>query len=209
MGMGEEILVIKTEYLFNNKDTYFNGFSNDFDFESIILKNYEWKIRTQELEDNPEFKQPIAYVFIVNKKLNKIFSYQRAKKSSDYNEKKLFGKWTWGVGGHIDKVDGKNNNPIISSMYREISEEAPCNILGVRKIGYINDDSNDVGKVHFGILYIIETDNQNIIPKDKEITNQNFMSIEELEKIISNKEYDVETWSRIGFEYLKKELNKN
>lgn len=206
MGMGEEILVVKTNILFS-QNNYFNGLSNVFDFESSILKNYEWKIRTHELENNVKFKQPIAYVFIVNKKLNKVFSYQRSKKSSEYSETKLFGKWTWGVGGHIDKVDGvQSNNPIISSMYREISEEAPCNILSIKKIGYINDDSDDVGKVHFGILYIVETNNEKIIPKDKEVNNEKFRSIDELEKILQDKNFDVENWSKISFEFLKKEL---
>ena len=67
----------------------------------------------------------------------------------------------------------------------------------------INDDSNDVGKVHFGVLYVVETNSEIVTPKDSEIDNGRLRTIDELEKICSSSDFAVEEWSRISLEPLK------
>lgn len=200
-------MVIKREILF--KDNYFEGFnlSENFDYESLIIEHHEYK-RRGDVEENPTLKQPIPYALIVNPKTKKIFSFQRPTKDEQYSEKRLQGKWSWGIGGHIDEVDVDNRNPIHDCMIREISEEIKISTFKkFNVLGYINDDTpGTVEEVHFGILYVAEVDLEEIPEFEDEIENGQFRSIEELEKILNSSNQQVEMWSKIAFEPLKKYL---
>lgn len=201
------IMAVEKELLFG-KD-YFQGFISKgiIDYESRILKNFKY-IKRGLAEKDPSLKQPIAYSIILNKDLKKVFAYQRALKDKEYHEKRLQGKLSWGIGGHIEKIDIKvNQNPIYSSLLRELEEEIEMgdNSSSPKVLGYINDDSNDVGRVHFGILYVIET-NSIIKPKSSELKTGGLKTIAELEHINLSPEYVVETWSKISLKPLKEYL---
>ena len=89
-------------------------------------------------------------------------------------------------------------------MFREINEEIHIteqSTIEPLVLGYINDDSNDVGKVHLGILYLIKTNAEQIFPKDSEIEQGKFVYFHELEDIFSKNEFEI--WSKIAFEPLK------
>lgn len=201
------IMVVKKEILFG--DDYFKGFraQNELDYELRILKNFRY-IKRNLVEDDPTYKQPIGYSMIINPTLRQIFAYQRSTQDTRYPEKRLQGKWSWGVGGHIEKLDVKTGNPIRVSVLRELEEEIGMDgSINLKVLGYINNDTDEVGKVHFGVLYIVETDSRIVRPKDPEIDNGKLRTIEELEEICSSPEFTVEEWSRISFnplrEYLK------
>ncbi len=188
-----KIMVVRRDALFGND--YFEGFRHrdEADYEKRIIENFQYMER-EEAEKNEEYKQPIAYAVIIDPVSKKIFAYQRS--SEHYDEKRLHGKWSCGVGGHIEKIDIKNGNPIIESMIRELKEE--IEIRGNIKpqlLGYINDESSNVNKVHFGLLFVIETA-ENIKPKSPEIKTGGFITLDELEKLCSYN--DVEQWSRIS-----------
>ncbi len=197
------IMIVRKQDLFQGN--LFQGFSAHHvqDYESRILQNYGFMTR-KFAEDDPNYKQPIAYSMIVNPNTEQVFAFQRSQQYKNYPEKRLQGKWSWGVGGHIEKTDSKNANPIKDSMSREINEEVK--IYGKFDpfvLGYINDDSNKVGEVHFGILYLIETDARKIQPKDPEIAEGRLRTIDELEKICASEEFKVESWSRIALNPLR------
>lgn len=204
MSNDKLIMVVKREILFG--DNYFEGYraQDEIDYESRILKNFKYMKRWI-VENDPAYKQPVSYSVIVNPILKKVFAYQRSTHDARYPEKRLQGKWSWGVGGHIEKLDV--GNPIHKSMLRELKEEVKISgSINPRILGYINNDSDDVGKVHFGILYIVETNSKSIEPKDPEISNGEFKKIEELEKICTA--HPVEEWSRICLNPLKSYLSK-
>lgn len=170
---------------------------------SRIVDNFKY-MRRGLAEEDPTHKQPVGYAMVVNPSLKQIFAYQRSAKDSNYTEKRLQGKWSWGVGGHIEKFDIENGNPLHASMLRELEEEVYIDgSVNPRVIGYINDDSNAVGTVHFGVLYVVETDSKIVKPKDAEIDNGRLRTIDELEKICSSSDFAVEEWSRISLEPLK------
>ncbi len=199
-----QIMVVKREMLFAEKS--FDGFlpANSFDFESVILSNFEW-MNKDKAESNPGYKQPVGYSIIYNPILKQIFLYQRSKIDQNYAEKRLQGKWSCGVGGHIEKVDTKNGNPIHESSLREIQEE--IKIFGKRRmqvLGYINDDSDDVGKVHFGILYLVVIDNGKVEPLDPEISEGKLVPLSVLENKCNAPDVAVENWSKIALSPLKK-----
>ncbi len=197
------IMAVPTKTLF--QDDCFQGFQEQgsIDFEKRILVNFTY-IKRGIAEKDPEFKQPIGYALIVNTKLRKVFAYKRATHGENYSEKRLAGKWSWGVGGHIDKSEEKSANPLSDSLLREISEEISLpSVTRTRVLGYINDDLTEVGKVHFGVLYLIETDSEEVKPNSSEISVGELKSISELEEILSNPNAVVEEWSKMALGPLK------
>ena len=199
-------MVVKRDILFAQK--YFQGFASakEQNYYDIINKEYFY-ISRGEAEHNPQLKQPIAYCAIVNN--NRVFAYQRSKKSSEYKETRLQGKWSWGIGGHIDKIDEAAKDPIYTSMMREIDEEIYLpNFKEPKVLGYINDDETDVGQVHFGVLLLINTDVDEIKPKDQEIAWGGFKSIDELSEIVADPQQQVESWSEISLTPLKEILGQ-
>ncbi len=212
------IMVVNKKILFG--DDYFQGIQNadKVNYEPRILNNFSY-MRRGDVETDPSLKQPIAYAFILNPILKKAFAYKRASEDKKYTDRRLQGKWSWGVGGHIEQIDTKKGeNPIHKSMNRELYEE----VQGLEKnpkikiLGYINDDNQydldtkkgiiSIGRVHFGILYLVETNSNNISPLDKESEIGELMSKGQLEEILESPDCTVETWSRIAFDLLKKFL---
>ncbi len=198
------IMVVRKDALFG--EDFFEGFRDrdEIDYETRILKNFEY-IKRKFAENDPNYKQPIAYSMIVNPTLKQVFIYQRATSDAAYYEKRLQGKWAWGVGGHIEKIDVKDGNPIHASMLRELLKEE-VEIIGSvkpRVLGYVNSEKDEVSKVHFAILYIIETNATTVKPKDPEIKHGMLRTIEEIDEICSSPDYVVEEWSRISLEPLK------
>ena len=217
MGKSDKnIIVVDKNILFG--EDYFQGFvpSKGINYEERILKNLKVMRRgsTSEPKEHPlgnaeldeNHKQPVGYMMIVNPSTKEVFAYQRSSKDPHYNEKRLQGNWSWGVGGHIDLEDG-TENPIKESRLRELSEEIFINgeIKNVNPIGYINDDSNSVGKVHFGILYVVEIEGE-ARPKDNEMSIGEMLTIRKLEEICNSEDCTVETWSQIALSPLKEYL---
>jgi predicted NUDIX family phosphoesterase/thymidylate synthase ThyX len=201
--MVKEILVVERGLLFDDK--HFQGFLpiSERDFSATISKNYQYKERNDELEADSNFKQIIPYVWIVNPLTKQVFFYKRAV-DSGYTEQRLKDKWSGGVGGHIDKE--KTSDPIFVSMMRELKEEVKMDEYPVPKIiGFLNDDSNDVGKVHFGAIAIAET-TRSVEKGSQEMAHGQFYSLEEIEKIFSDPNNIIEDWTKISWPPVKEHL---
>jgi predicted NUDIX family phosphoesterase len=120
-------------------------------------------------EKNENFKQLIPYCVIKKKLANEdiFLAYQRSKGGG---ESRLHGNWSVGVGGHINPIDSKGEKPdsltYVSCVLRELFEElgllfkmAP-NILPGQAIIY--DDSDPVGRVHLGVVHVLEIGDHNL-----------------------------------------------
>ncbi len=202
------ILVIETKKLFQNNS--FEGFkhADEINFEKRILNNSLWKLRYL-MEENPEYQQPICYSIIINPKTKKVFAYQRANRNSETSEARLNNRWTWGVGGHVEKIDENSDNPLHTSMLRELHEEVDVQgDINPKVIGYINDNSTEISKVHFGLIYVVETDAEVVLPKASEIAQGSFHTVEEIEQMLESDEHQIEEWSKISFEPIKNYLKK-
>lgn len=204
--MDRHILVIKRESLFNNKE--FQGFCpiNLNDFTETILKNSEYQHRDDKLENNPSLQQIIPYVWIVNPKTKSIFFYKR---STEGEEGRLHNKYSGGVGGHIDRItEEKSENPIIDAMMRELKEELTMQNYPTPKfVGFLNDDSEPVGKVHFGIVALAETE-ENAQPA-QHMSHGQFYTIEEAEILLSNPKNELESWSKLSWPFVKNYLENH
>ena len=202
-------MVIKNDILFKDieRKNWFYENTINTNFEDIIKNNFEFMKRA-EAEENFNYKQPIPYAVVVGEN-NYIFVYKRGWANSNAGEQRLHNKisiWVW---GHIELEEKDSKNPIYDTLLREIEEELNIkkeNIKDILTIGYINDDTNPVGKVHFGIAYLIKIDNSNIDLLDWEIENGEFYSPDKVEEMINSWEYEVEEWSKIIFPQVKKML---
>ncbi len=192
----EQILVIPTS-LFHELG-YFQGFQEETaSYLSRLLDPTQISYRPRDLmEQDPSFKQLIPYcIFYCGEKY---FFYTRGKAGG---EARLKSKRSIGVGGHISSVDAaRSEAPYEEGMRRELAEEvSTATVLSNQLVGLINDDLTDVGKVHLGVVHLIELADPMISPLEASMQNSGFASREEL--LAQRDEF--ETWSQICIDYLQ------
>lgn len=139
MKKKKEIMVVKRKVLFGKGDEdCFEGFrpNGGVNYLDRILKKFDFFERDL-AENDFSYKQPVGYAAIVNKNSGKIFVYQRARRDEHYQEKRLQGRWSWGLGGHIERQDVKKASPIMISVLRELQEEVKLEgqICGLKMAG--------------------------------------------------------------------------
>lgn len=169
----EVILVIPRIALFETGKYLFQGTCTDTFTLNQLLRNLGQHVSvmrrgsTEELdtplernaERNEMYKQPIPYCVV--RRNGEVFAYRRLSKGG---ESRLHDKLSIGVGGHMNPYDGTFAQMLHINLLRELDEElhitAPDRSEGAEPslniIGMINDDADDVGKVHIGILAIID-----------------------------------------------------
>ena len=187
MSMQEQILVIKRTTLFDNQPAW-NGINNK-NIESIvaiIADHQEYMMRSL-AETDFSYKQIIPYMIFTFE--DKYFVMQRKATAS---EQRLAGKLSLGIGGHMNQED-MHGKTIFDWAQREFEEEVSyTGNLKIKTLGILNDDSNDVGKVHVGLVLLLEGDNDQIFIKS-EHKNGNLMTKQEcLEKLEL-----FESWSQL------------
>ncbi|MBD1379064.1 hypothetical protein [Metabacillus arenae] len=155
--MDEMIIVSPRSATFSNEELTFQGVNSDKESTQKIVANMASSysvMRRGDAEENPEYKQPIPYCVL--KQGNEVFGYKRL---SGGGEKRLHNQISLGVGGHVNNIEGLDFYDIISeSLKRELDEELFIDQekISLDTIGLINDDLNEVGRVHIGMLVIAE-----------------------------------------------------
>jgi len=99
-------------------------------------------------EEDPGHKQLIPYVVV--RDAHRTFLMHRTAAGGD---PRLHGKASIGVGGHLNPVDD-GDDALMSGLRREWLEELEAGWepeFGL--IGLLNDDSNQVGAVHLGVVF--------------------------------------------------------
>ncbi len=193
----EHVLVFPASLL--NQAGSFQGLSFELEkFSDIILnpKNHIY-IKRKEAEINPTYKQLIPYAILHCK--GKIFVYRRGKLLA---EKRLFDYYSIGVGGHISISDpGLFGATYEDGLKREINEEVYLESGYTQRIAAVlNDDSNEVGKVHFGIVHVLDLEKASVKPKEKSINETKFLSPDVLQKDIDQ----FENWSKICIQQIRR-----
>jgi predicted NUDIX family phosphoesterase len=97
---------------------------------------------------------------------------------------------------------------ITDELKRELFEEVRlvngCKIVSIEFIGFINDDTIQVGRFHIGLLYNIRVSTREVF-----INETDKMTAEWVDKLHLEGFYEeMETWSRIALDYLKRSLRK-
>ena len=120
------------------------------------------------LESDPSWKQPIPYAVALYRPTGapqsdvQLFWMDRLAGGSD---KRLHGRASFGVGGHIAPSDGG----IRAALAREWTEEVNTPLLpAFTPIGLLNDDGDDVGRVHLGIVFLALLSSPSISIRERE-----------------------------------------
>lgn len=189
----EKILVVKRTKLMPNGGWQGIKIVNFEEFLFIINDEKEFHCRSQ-MENDHTYKQIIPYLIFSYK--NSYFLMQRQAFSS---EKRLSNKYSLGIGGHIREED-MTSDSIIGWAKREFHEEIDYQgTLSVTPIGVLNDDSNDVGKVHLGFVFLLKG-NSNRINIKSELKSGTLVT---LEQCVDHYE-QLENWSQIVLNFLRK-----
>lgn len=155
-------------------------------------------------EANPDFKQVIPYCVLTKPVLRRdgrsahYFAYSRTKKGG---EGRLHDKWSVGVGGHINPVDGDDSSNYGEALSRELYEEVSVKLDPVAAaqtpvLGVIYDDSNEVGRVHFGVAHLIGLDEDAVVrSSDPALSNGGFMSAAGISGLFDDDKF--ENWSKL------------
>lgn len=115
-------------------------------------------------ETDYQFKQVVVYVIIRSRDL--YLTYRRTPKTQ---EQRLRGEYSIGIGGHFSRSSAKDRQMVLAAddasaqlneaVRREVREEIeiePPPRNDPRLVCFVNDDSDDVGKVHFGTVWLWE-----------------------------------------------------
>ena len=201
----ESVLVIKRE-LFDEIGT-FQGISTEIDkyLPAFLNPINNFFIHRELAEDDPTHKQIIPYAIF--KYGDKFLKYLRGKKSG---EQRLASKSSIGIGGHINQDDFNSSSlekdTYLTGIEREINEELIINCdYNNLPIALINDDSNDVGQVHLGVVHLFDLESDQVEAGEANIENLEFLSIDDLLREKDN----LESWSQICVDHLDEIIKLN
>jgi len=159
-------------------------------------------LNRSEAELDKRYKQLIPYVLILCN--DRILRYRRGKGGG---ETRLHGLYSVGVGGHISEEDHglfSSGPGYQEGMRRELMEEVAIEETKDAAVALINDDSTEVGQVHFGVVHIMYVADEKIVGRRSGIASPEFAPIAEVVKDLAG----YESWSRFCLEQLDLLLTK-
>lgn len=198
----EIILVIARNKLFRSVELEFEGVATDEKTVSYLMYHLDMYYKSMKrglAEEDVRFKQPIPYIVI--RRGQELFVYERLKGGG---ESRLHGKLSLGAGGHMNPLDETLPfaQVLDTNLKRELDEELDITgEVNVKVLGFINDESNDVSKVHIGILGIIDLNKEDeVAVRETDTLKGSWATLEELR---NEEVYDrLESWSKIVVDML-------
>jgi len=203
MEKEEQILVVERKVV---EDVgMFQGLVFDVEryLSKIFVQGVPCFMERSKAEKDPSFKQIIPYVIMACN--GKYLNYVRGTRAG---EARLVGNRSIGIGGHINPID--NEIPLFDTdfqkMYnaaveREVAEEVSVETTHTdRIVALLNDDSNEVGSVHLGLVHYWILHEPKVTKREQMITRMDFKTLEELKKVKET----METWSSLCVDGLEK-----
>lgn len=191
--MSESILVVRREYLAPYLTEDFGLITEGVEeIVRVIEAHHEFRPRP-EMETDPAYKQIIPYVLVTRGA--EAFVMQRLKRGG---EQRLHGLLSLGVGGHINPVDEAEGSALTAGLRREVDEEVAVErAASLTPLGVINNDRDEVGRVHLGFLFRLEAEGA-VTVRETEKLSGSFMPIAALPALRDK----MEGWSQIALEVL-------
>lgn len=191
--MSESILVVRREYLAPYLTEDFGLITEGVEeIVRVIEAHHEFRPRP-EMETDPAYKQIIPYVLVTRGA--EAFVMQRLEKGG---EQRLHGLLSLGVGGHINPVDEAEGSALTAGLRREVDEEVAVErAASLTPLGVINNDRDEVGRVHLGFLFRLEAEGA-VTVRETEKLSGSFMPIAALPALRDK----MEGWSQIALEVL-------
>ena len=203
MAIEEKVLCFPRQLL--EELGVFQGISLDVDkYLPVVTSSKQLVyINRSEAEQDKRYKQLIPYVLLICN--GKILRYRRGKGGQ---ETRLHGLYSVGIGGHISQEDtdlfSMKDSGYRDGMRREIMEEVAVEQINESTVAVINDDSTEVGFVHFGVVHIMHVANESVVGHRSGIVSPEFVPIADAAKNTSA----YESWSRLCLENVAVLLEK-
>ncbi len=189
----EQVLVVKREDMF--PDGAWHGFvtENLERHQQAIRDKHFFKPRA-EVENDPTFQQIIPYV--VFRHDDRYLLTHRLRASS---ERRLRKQYSLGVGGHINPGDLGAGDPILDGLKREWEEEVVYQgTFEARLLGFLNEDSSPVSKVHLGVVFVVDGDTPTITIRETDKLAGELLTLDEMRMYY----LAMESWSQIVYDRL-------
>jgi predicted NUDIX family phosphoesterase len=133
------------------------------------------------------FKQIIPYLVFAYQE--QLFLMQRSEKPS---EARLASKFSLGVGGHLRAKDLASGS-LFDWAKREFLEEVEfAGTVKPELVGFVNDESSQVGQVHTGVLWLVRASSPVIAVKE-ELKSGELVSLAHCQKNYAL----LESWSQM------------
>lgn len=171
--------------------------------DAILSRGNNFFLSRAKAEKDPTHKQIIPYVLLTHGE--RVLFYVRGKKAG---EQRLVAKASIGIGGHMNESDESlfalDDAAYRAGVEREVAEEIRINTkFGDHIIALLNDDSNDVGQVHLGVIHIFKLAEPKVDKREAMITSLAFLGKDEL---LARRD-SLETWSQICLDSLDRLLS--
>jgi predicted NUDIX family phosphoesterase len=193
-SMPEKVLVVPTPCLWDRITYIEKGLITEgIDQITTLVTRRGVFMDRPEAEVDPAYKQIIPYAVIRHSE--RFFLLQR---KSTQSEQRLHNKLSIGVGGHINPSEvAPDSDVILEGLARELNEELYI-ASGYRErlVGLINDDTTDVGRVHLGVLFEIESISTDVRVRETHKMDGAWAQMSHLDQSHER----LETWSQIVFD---------
>jgi predicted NUDIX family phosphoesterase len=142
------------------------------------------------MEIDPTYKQVIPY--LVLRDGDAWFLMRRTAAGGDA---RLHGRYSIGVGGHLNPGD----DGLLGGLRREWAEELVAAFVPkFHLVGFLNDETTEVGAVHIGAIYIADAAGRPVAVRETDKLTGGFASTASVAEVADG----LETWSRIVFDFL-------
>src|SRR6185295_1126674 len=129
-------------------------------------------LNRSDAENDKRYKQLIPYVLLIYN--DRILRYRRGRGGQ---ETRLHGLYSVGVGGHISEEDHglfSTGPGYHEGMRRELMEEVAVEEVKEAAVAAINDDSTEVGYVHFGVVHVVHLNHEQVAGRRSGIVSPEF-----------------------------------
>ncbi|HXT38891.1 MAG TPA: hypothetical protein VN887_02605 [Candidatus Angelobacter sp.] len=152
-------------------------------------------LNRSDAEQDKRYKQLIPYILLISD--GRILRYRRGKGGQ---ETRLHGLYSVGIGGHISEEDhglfSSGRGGYQDGMRRELMEEVALDQVKEAAVAVINDDSTEVGQVHFGVVHVMQVTSENVAGRRSGIVAPEFIPIADAMRDVAG----YESWSRFCLE---------
>lgn len=158
----EHILVVKRDLIFQYDQPWHGLKQCDYDWYLWAIEHYGQFHSRIAMENDPQYKQIIPYLVFTHE--DSVFVVERKATAS---EQRLASKLSVGIGGHIRQEDILGST-IFDWAHREFNEEVSYHdSFTFEPLGIVNDDTNSVGQVHLGFVFLVRGSTPNITIKSE------------------------------------------
>lgn len=137
------------------------------------------------MEQDPSHKQVIPYLVLRDGAA--VFLMQRTRGGAD---RRLHDRWTIGIGGHLNPGDGD----LVGGLRREWREELVAAFEPrFSLVGFLNDDTTDVGRVHLGAVFVADAGGRPVSVRETDKLHGRFADDATVRSVVDG----METWSQL------------